>query len=499
MIYLVPAWYSEADRGFAGHIVKPWYQSSYLDDEVMTYLHSLAACGQETTVLLLSYMPQLDNFLQEEGLFGTCYWSVFDYLQDTVAVARRLLSFRDLLWPETAEFIYTPFLVLVKLGQELFAKIQFTSSGHLLWIDYLEEGQIARRLYYDARGFLSSQLFYRAGKPHVQDYYNQLGQWQFRHYLEKEEFSVEINPSYQGRFRKARYFSLKSLLDEALTIYMEEIGRGHYFLIAAEARNLTLLGKWLGVQKTALLFWENRLSLADLSLGFSHLPDVRLFIGNRQSVLNQLSVWQPRVATWLLFPCNPSWQLGTSQQMEQVKIYVQVDGMTRESYVAMLTQLLTYVKDKGGSYDFFLVSKEQDVSKRQELETTLRQVLQAPDFCDEDLEDNICVTVPKTSWEQWQLLQTCRLLLDVSLEPKLQLQAQGLCAGLPQILSQASIYGEHGENIFVIEELAELPLALDYYLEHLGHWHYALSSSIVRRSFYQGMDWFNQLKTRLEK
>lgn len=109
------------------------------------------------------------------------------------------MDFRDFAWPQGVEFIYTNFLVVVKVNNQLYAQIEFGKEAHLIYIQFFKENQKTKRPIFDDRGFLSSILYYNEdGQEDYQDYLNLAGSWQIRENLKTQ--SVEVNPVERHRF-----------------------------------------------------------------------------------------------------------------------------------------------------------------------------------------------------------------------------------------------------------------------------------------------------------
>ncbi|MGT2926284.1 accessory Sec system protein Asp1 [Streptococcus cuniculipharyngis] len=493
MFYVVPAWYAQKDsEDLSGQISRPWYEPArYLDDDMTGYLRLLQEHGQESQLILLSYLPQLDQLLQEEALYGLAYWSVFDVLQDTVDAPQRFLSFRDLLWPERAEFVYTPFLVQVRLDNRLFARVEFAAAGNLLWIDYFNNDQLFKRLVYDARGFLSSQITYQAGLPYCQDYYNLAGSWQFRQYLQDSSAKLVINPVHQDRFKATTYASIKELVVEKLTAYLTSLTAGQKFLVAAEARNLDLLQDWFSKHQVALSFWEDRLSQATLTQIKGSLTRAKLLLSNRPLTWKKLENNQLPATNLLQAVGDKGTEFGKSQELAGVSLYLQLDGLDPETRTSLLKLLLAQAETYSG-YDVILVSQEQDARKREALKQWLNDYFP-------DVSSRLQLRFPASSFEQVSLLQQARLLIDLSPNPNLKLQAQGLNLGLPQIVACETPYVDHLKNAYIIHDLQELPQALAHYLTRLDYWHQALADMVMKQSQYQGLALIHQLKAELDK
>ena len=216
MIYFIPAWYSP-DRWWADPNTKWYRQQEVTFNDTISQVRLFKKHRDNLRLLILNYQPALRYFLHRYDIYEVSVWSAFDMIQDIMDVHPKTLAIEDLSWPEGIEFFYTPFLVTAFRNNIKFANIEFGLEGQIIFIEQFIEGEIAQKLYFDDRGFLSSIVVYQNHTPLYQDYLNLNGDWQIRENL--LEGDVLVNPEFSSRFRKSHYESMEELIDESLENY----------------------------------------------------------------------------------------------------------------------------------------------------------------------------------------------------------------------------------------------------------------------------------------
>lgn len=490
MYYFIPDWRDdEKDYGMAD-VETAWYRETDLfSDQLLTYASLFWHEKEMCQLIVLSYMPQLTNILHEHDLYGIPYWSIFDSIQGIRKKDSHPLSFRELDWPDTVEFVHTPFLVVAYDNNQLFAKIKFSSSGYLLAIDYYRDNQLSRKASYDARGFLSSQMFYHQGEASYREFYNEEGIWQFRYYYRPQEQQIRFNSELVGSFFKTSYSDLDSLLKEALSRFLISLGSGHRVYLSASERYARLLSPWLINQRVFLSAEHRHLISSNLNHPLLRLPSIKAILTDRQSVVDTLS--ELPYPSYFLFPCDTSWGSSLSSEMDRVVLYVQLDDLSLRECDSLLENLLGYIADKK-SYDLLLVHQQKQ--NRLEISSWFQNSVKSANLTEIVSEGRIKLVNPINWLDKMTLLQKSRLIIDLSWDASAILQAKGLSLGIPQIGRRKSPYLIHQENAYLIDTFDDLPQALDYFLNNLIHWHRALAYMTSRRVQYQGKYLINRLK-----
>ena len=194
MLYFIPAWYQNMQWCENEQSWQERRMHSEFDDTVK---HVQLFNRNETRpyrILLLSYAPNFRHFLHRQSVYHAPYWSCFDAIQQVRRKQAVPLSFHQLAWPEGIEFVHTPFVIVAMLQGQKYDQIEFGEDGTMIRIEMYQGEQIIRRNIYDDRGFVSSTILYREGKPFLQDYLMETGEWEIREFF--TDGHVEVNPQY---------------------------------------------------------------------------------------------------------------------------------------------------------------------------------------------------------------------------------------------------------------------------------------------------------------
>ncbi|CAM3209744.1 hypothetical protein STPL106120_00460 [Streptococcus pluranimalium] len=206
----------------------------------------------------------------------------------------------------------------------------------------------------------------------------------------------------------------------------------------------------------------------------------------------------PKVLHLSLFDTRLS--LGKSQRLRELIVYFQVDGLTRDD----LTQSLEHIFELMGVNEnvvLAIVSYEQDIQKKAELAAYVDELLNSREedylklreevdetyeIDDDEEEDPARIELHflLTELEIIDVLDSARIILDVSETPDLYTQIAGISAGIPQVNQIATEFVEHEKNGYHITSISEIPQALSYFLDGLSHWNRSLVYSVQKIGEY---------------
>lgn len=139
MFYFIPAWYQKQRPWY--HTTELWfrtYERMTFDDTVNHY-KIFEKAGEETCLLILNYQPQLRYALHKQDMVGAVVWSLFDDIQNVHEQTMTPINFKHLKWPQGIRFVYSPFAIVAKQGQETYAVIHFAENGNLFYIETYSE------------------------------------------------------------------------------------------------------------------------------------------------------------------------------------------------------------------------------------------------------------------------------------------------------------------------------------------------------------------------
>ena len=142
MYYFIP--FLERNNEYWQANIVPWYRTPYrLEfDDVLHQIRIFKDQKIESKILWLTYHPHLRYLLHRQDLLESAVFSVFDAIQGIETEEMHPLQLKDLTWDEDCDFIYTPFVVVVKRQGSLYAHIEYGSEGFISYITYFKDDQI---------------------------------------------------------------------------------------------------------------------------------------------------------------------------------------------------------------------------------------------------------------------------------------------------------------------------------------------------------------------
>ena len=499
MYYFIPSWYG-SERFWHRDII-PWYHAmSRLEfDDAIHQIRIFQTEEREVQLLLLAYMPHARYFLHRQDIFEAAYYSVFDAIQGIETREMRNLQLKDLDWPDDCEFIYTPFLILVRRQGRLYAHVEFGIEGFISCIRFYEGDQLERLSIFDDRGFVSSNLYYQEGRPAYQDFLDEAGDWRVRFAF--EDGRVEVNPAYAEDFDQLAYPGMMDLILEKLGACLQkEAGSDSSLVLSAHPAHNEAFLKILPEKMSKIVsFFFERNHQDDLASTENLLAAADLVLADRMGLQDRLQSLFPQQAAKIhqISPFDTRLQLGKSQRRRETKLYYQInlDEPLNDYAIFKVLFYLAQHPDMELTIGVYNAWQEgiQKVAdkvdeliaaylKRQDFIKSYQRSEQAENALLENQEEAYRFTI-KNMTDELSLIQELeytRVIIDMSQEPNLYTQIAGISAGIPQINLTASDYVSHLENGYILSEIAELPTALDYYLNGLKNWNQSLIYSIEK-------------------
>ena len=464
MIWFIPSWYQ--DNSF---VVKELngnrsLSSSYFDDTV-SQVKIFKEEDKDVSLLILSYSPHLRHFLYREEIMDVFYTSIFDELQDVHSKRMGLYSYKDLNWPRDVEWIYTPSIILAKREGKLYAKVYFGKEGFMIGVDLFQEER--KRLIFDDRGFLSCIQYFQDEKISYEEYYNEKGEWQFRH--DFHDGKVVINESQKHRFRKMCYNSLEEVMKEFLQRKLYYYSFDDYVIIAADDHHNQLVMGSIWKQKVILSLFGHRFDIVK-GEHLYHQVDVVITDSNKKKkyLESQFNVHN----VYTISPLDTRFKLGQSQRIKTLKIYFLLD---QTSYL-YLEDIIKYMIDHP------LVNLHIGFYQKEENVHQLLEKLHAP-F---KIGERIFLEKIYDERDLIRLLNDIRIIVDVRETSDSYIQIAGMSTGIPQIVRHQSNYVYHKKNGFCIEDSYSVNDGLQFYLEDLDHWNDSLVYSYHLMQDYSG-------------
>lgn len=514
MIYFIPAWYSP-DRWWADPNTKWYRQQEVTFDDTISQVRLFKKHRDNLRLLILNYQPALRYFLHRYDIYEVSVWSAFDMIQDIMDVHPKTLAIEDLSWPEGIEFFYTPFLVTAFRNNIKFANIEFGLEGQIIFIEQFIEGEIAQKLYFDDRGFLSSIVVYQNHTPLYQDYLNLNGDWQIRENL--LEGDVLVNPEFSSRFRKSHYESMEELIEESLeNYYIRQMHNNIDFVLAAATNvHINIISNQFRNDKLVWSFFEERLSLDNKERLSSVLANASLILTDKISTQKKLSSYSVTTVQQVsLYDSRLS--LGKSREMKSQIIYLRLDELDDEQIINTLLVTFELMRENA-SVLLKMVFYEKDANKKDYLTILINQLLEKQNEPElslahqtegilENNEDGSTVNVDnrvellflQSEVDILNQIETARLVVDLSVDPDVYTQIAAISAGIPQLNRVETEYVSHLKNGFIVDSDISLSKAYHYYLDTLVNWNHALIYAVKKIGNYTSEEIVRKIESKVQ-
>lgn len=491
MDYLVPAWHN---------LMEDWATTipQIAFDDATSHMQLLQNTQNRVGLLVTDYQPQLMTKLNEMALAPSRIFSVFDYLQGINHLASRIVSLRDLNWPDDISFNYTAFRVYAVHKDKLYAKVTFDNQGKILTVQYAnQQGQVDRILDFDSRGFISRERRLENNQLVLNTYYDEQGHWRLKHHLQNGE--VEINPDLPRFTKHLHYLQMKDLISEIVeTQFINHLHKEDNLVVTMDdqstVKNETFsrlrpvysVSNWHPFKKTlqALRSEANQ----------------GVFVDSEETSALLKKTYMVAIQTGVI-PLFPSqFKLGHSQRILQQRIGVFVEdvdpNMLRPIIELIYQRLLK--NPKGEALYLFAYTSEKEQLANQLIEELkdahrgefklkperpmLKRVV--PDEQDETPELEIRVHRWTNNNDVMSALDKIRVVIDWGERPDSFLQMATINVGIPQIRQVGTAAIVNGKNGFICENMLQLPAALSYYIDNLKNWNTALTFDVQMLNQY---------------
>ena len=510
MLYFIPGWYR---KNHWSENEQLWYKRrthTEFDDSVKQVQLFNRNKVAPFRIILLSYAPNFRHFLHRQGAYHVDYWSFFDCICGIKKKKPTVFSFHDLNWPEGIEFIYSQFAVLAFLNGEKYAQIEFAEDGNPIVIDMFQKDRIIRSNMYDDRGFVSSTILYKDGKPDYQEYLTEGGVWKIRAFFGDKH--IEINPlsnSYtidkDGNdkayiFEKTVYENIEQVIKEVLGRYVESCKDNDIFCIAMHNIHSKLLDEVLSGRKKILSFYGDRCAF-DTPMSIEVVKNADHIITDSYETSKTVieNVPQSEGIITDITPYDARPDFGNSHQLMVQKILIPVDGLEDDVFDRLIRTLGSYLpENENARVHLFTRRADYDIEGRL-LKKTAKILLEAgcpPEWAykkesmddtgaenalidaeedeEEAIEERFFVEQCVDELSVTRCMKEQRIIVDIRSVPELYLQITAISGGIPQIVRYKTQYLEEGKNGFAISSMDELGEKLDYYLGSMANWNKCL-------------------------
>lgn len=482
MDYLVPAWH-ELSEDWAYTIPKLEF------DDAVSHIKVFQTNQKPFSLIITDYQPQLSTKLNQLTISPTQIFSTFDYLQGVNHIDSQIVDYRDFNWPSDAYYNFTNFRVIVMVKENPYAKVIFDTQGKILWVDYLENDKLSRRLLFDSRGFISREELFENGQPYQYIYYDEQGYWRFKHDVKSDQ--VEINKRFSGLTNHLHYEHLNDLLTEVvIKQVLSKFNVDRDNLIVTMDDQAVIDPKTYSSYQP--IFSLSRWHTYRESLDALKNQELILVADNNETKNNIKN--QTNIDATIIPLFQSRFNLGHSQRSDQERIGLFIESMAKDEIDKVLellyqrllknpkTTALTVMSystekfqqaqqalenlKKTHQGEFILASEEQN-----EVEELLTKQIDIPKLTI----DTKRISTPAEAGRQ---LDSLRILIDCGNQLDEFLQISAISTGIPQLYRQANDQVKDYQNGLICPKISDINKGLDYYLGNLKHWNEALIYNI---------------------
>ncbi|MCD7131460.1 accessory Sec system protein Asp1 [Limosilactobacillus balticus] len=482
MDYLVPAWH-ELSEDWAHTIPKLEF------DDAVSHIKVFQTNQKPFSLIITDYQPQLSTKLNQLTISPTQIFSTFDYLQGVNHIDSQIVDYRDFNWPSGAYYNFTNFRVIVMVKENPYAKVIFDTQGKILWVDYLENDKLSRRLLLDSRGFISREELFENGQPYQYIYYDEQGYWRFKHDVKSDQ--VEINKRFSELTNHLHYEHLNDLLTEVvIKQVLSKFNVDRDNLIVTMDDQAVIDPKTYSSYQP--IFSLSRWHTYRESLDALKNQELILVADNNETKNNIKK--QTNIDATIIPLFQSRFNLGHSQRSDQERIGLFIESMAKDEIDKVLellyqrllknpkTTALTVMSystekfqqaqqalenlKKTHQGEFILASEEQN-----EVEELLTKQIDIPKLTI----DTKRISTPAEAGRQ---LDSLRILIDWGNQLDEFLQISAISTGIPQLYRQTNDQVKDYQNGLICPKISDINKGLDYYLGSLKHWNEALIYNI---------------------
>lgn len=507
MITFVPAWHGVSSGDVS-------------TDDLIGPMRALQSSGEAFRIIVTEYLPNLRYFLHRFGLLESDTVSIFDRLQGSERMLQSPLALGDLNFPEEVHYTYTPFSVLVYLGEDLIGEVSMGEGGHISEVKHFEKELLTSIEVYDDRGFLSSRKIIEGGAHVCTEYLDVSGRCIFVHFQEDGSCAVNYDNA-KGLLRKY-YESLENLVYECLEGEFRHFSAQN-ILISIHNGNKAQVARSNFLDSMVLSYFNRRVSLNKEERYLDHflLSQARAIIVDAQGLLQDLILITGQAEKiHKISPFDSRFILSLSQEMKKEVVYLDMRHTALEENKEIVDHLFLFIRERMEEEErsFKIIIRtshfqeedlklfyEQLVRAQYPEEMTFMEDLTLEGEGENSVElsflkmlkvrvafvkrllKSLKVLVFENDEKLFQTLYETRLIIDFARVPDLFTQIAGISSGVPQLNGLESEYVQEGRNGLVVSSTDQLPKALSYYLDELKHWQEARVFSVQQIKRFSGL------------
>ncbi|WP_437750689.1 accessory Sec system protein Asp1 [Staphylococcus shinii] len=510
MKYFIPSWYQNGT--WWSDSAEPFYKKSSVSefDDTVSLINMYEKNEHAYKIMCLNYSSNFRMFLYRNNLYNASYWSVFDDLQGFKDTTPIPLDYRDFDWPTGTEFVYTPYLITCITDVDKKSTIHFSEEGYLMWIENYINNVKSERYIFDDRGILSSIMYFdEVGEASELSYMTINGDYILKENLKTQ--TVTVNPIYSYRFNKTDYGDMKELIKEQVSMYLTNyIDEKDRFIVASDERHNRLIASVIPKYQLCFTTFSERNNLSEeiekdvLNYSTNWVVDT---LENEKVLTSYIQQQKMNINVMRITPFDAQILPSISNQLYETQIGFYIDGLSVNDINSILNYLVDYSEKNSNSKIILLSRFSQDswpsaiFEKIEEINGNMGQRTGNEEVITEVVTEEkklISYNYLPSEADLIKAIPTLRLLIDLNKEPNLFLQISCISAGIPQINCRKTDYVKDKANGMVINDYESMPVALNYFLNHLINWNYSFSYSIQMVDTYSALNIISQLDAFIE-
>ncbi len=513
MYYFIPSWYAE--KGKWEMTNEPWYFSGSKSefDDTVSQIRMFRKEGEDVTLVLLAYNPQLRRYMHRQNIWPINVWSAFDIMQGITGNEIAMFGYRDLRLPARIEWVYTAFSMLGYLDDQLTIALHHNGAGAIMRADFYVDEVVLRRMYFDDRGYVSSIGIIEDGVEVATEFYSPAQKLQFTWDRITDAVTIEEKTVYA--FRHKEYLSMSDLLSEVYSRYSNRMKTGDVILLASDLQHNRLVMDHSWDQCIVLSFFGDRYDVTsedpEKQETLQRDVDGARFLVTDTEVLSaslreHCDLGNKKILD--ISPFDTRLSLGKSQQIKDLRVFVPIDGMQEPIRTRALKMMIEVLQTDERIKLILALRAGEDKAvealraEMQELADSLegvRVLVEEPEQTDDDGGENFFGLVrtgdrePQISvysyFQEMDImseLRYTRLIVDIRDHPDQYIQIAGISAGIPQINYLNTQYIIDRKNGYMIHNIAHLKDAMLHYLDGLSNWNEALVYCVQQVEQYSG-------------
>lgn len=489
-------------------------------DDLIGSIQALKALNYPFRIIVGDYLPNLRYFLHRFGILESDYVNVFDQLQGFETEEQLTLTFDDLGFIDTVNYVYTPLSVLVFLEGVQIGEIRLAEGSHISEVYHYRLSTLVAIDIYDDRGFLSSRKVFENGQHVYTEYLDRSGERVFMQ--DQGSGKCIVNRHNSRGLNQSTYPNLSALISERLEANLTDLD-AHDLMVSVHDGNKSSLSRSLFLEDMVLSYFSSRNQMHEANMYLDQLlySRSRAVIVDSDALYDRLSrMTGTDEKVHKISPFDTRFTLSITQEVKEEVLYFDMRQLSEDDNQSILKitfdtlrSMMDEEKDRRFKIKFRTSHLQGERLKSFYLDLVNAHypeevaLLQLLDFNNEGenpqdgaLSDELklrlsfvqhlmeCFEVLSFTRDEdlFKVLHDARILLDLSPVPDLFTQIAGISSGIPQINRVNSDYVQAGKNGWLLQNDAALPEALGYYLDKLKYWQEARIYSVQQIKRFSG-------------